>query len=309
MSLLATMLSCAVLGQMPPAQAVDAQTQAAQAAQRSAEAAERAARAAERAVEAVEAILKREEAKPPPPVVTAAVPPGASSPWKGTAGLSLIWLAGNSSAIAFNATGSAAKKWGLWGLGLKGYAAYGETTQAGQPAQVNALAAGAKVRGDRSVDEVTLFIAVGGDTNHVKSVEFVGFGEAGAGIVWMQRKEANFERVFLRTDLSVHYERESDFQYYPAPQALPERQLLGPRISGVFRYALKKEILFSQDAEDIPNILGDARLRLNANTKLASRLTETLSMNVSFQLQYDSEPPPTKLSTDTALTVGVELAL
>jgi hypothetical protein len=299
-----------VLGQTQPAQAADAQTQAAQAAQKAAEAAERAARAAERAAEAVQAILQKEEAKPPLPAAPAAAPPNASSPWKGTAGLSLIWLAGNSNALAFNAGGSAEKRWGLWGLGLKGYAAYGvTTTQGGQPAQVNALAAGAKVRGDRSVDEVTLFIAAGGDTNHVKSVEFVGFGEAGAGLVWIQRKEADFERVFLRTDLSAHYEHETDFQYYPTPGALPWRQLLGPRISGVFRYGLKKDILFSQDAEVIPNILGDPRVRLNANTKLASRLTETLSMNVSFQLQYDSVPPPTKVAADTALTVGMELAL
>ncbi|HEX4622696.1 MAG TPA: DUF481 domain-containing protein [Myxococcaceae bacterium] len=305
MSILATMVSCAVLAQAQP----DAQVQAAQAAQKSAEAAERAARAAERAADAVEALVRKEEAKPAP--APAAAAPSAGTPWKSTAGLSLIWLAGNSNTLTFNGTGTADKKWGVWGLGLKGYATYGQTTTlpSGAPSQVTAMAAGAKVRGDRSVDEVTLFVAVGGDTNHVKSVEFVGYGEAGAGLTWLSRKEADFEKVYLRTDLSVHYEHETDFQYYPTVQALPWRQLLGPRISGVFRYALKKDILFSQDVEVIPNVLGDSRVRLNANTKLASRLTEALSMNVSFQLQYDSVPPPTKVPTDTALTLGVEVAL
>jgi len=134
-------------------------------------------------------------------------------------------------------------------------------------------------------------------------------------VIWLNQKASDYEKAFLRTDVSIHYEHETDYTYFPGPAgcggscALPARDLLGPRISGVFRYALKKDILFSQDAEVIPNVLGASRVRASANTKLASRLTESLAMTVSFQLQYDSQPPPMKVSTDTALMMGVELSL
>jgi hypothetical protein len=43
--------------------------------------------------------------------------------------------------------------------------------------------------------------------------------------------------------------------------------------------------------------------------KLAARLTSVMNFVCSFVINYDSLPPPPKLGTDTALTVGIDIAL
>ena len=76
-----------------------------------------------------------------------------------------------------------------------------------------------------------------------------------------------------------------------------------------FRYALSTGIVFTEDAEVLPNVLGDGRVLVNSTTKIAARLTESLSLGVSFVVNHDSLPAPARCPTDTALTVGLELAL
>jgi hypothetical protein len=304
-----SVLTLSLLQQTPPNP--DAATQAAE---RAAAAAERAAQAAERSAAAVEALVKAQTPPPAPAAAPAPAPAPAepgTTPWTGTTGLSLIWLSGNSNTLTFNASGGIKKDWRGWGFGLKGFATYGEATLAsGGSNQVTALAAGGTARGERNIsDQVMLFVSAGANTDHVKSVEYVVGGDVGAGITWLHARGADYEKLLLRTDLSVHCEHEADYQYYPTPEALPERDLLGPRVALAFRYALRKDVIFIQDAEVIPNVLGASRVRVNALTKLASRLTGSLSMTASFQLQYDSVPPAGKVPTDTALSLGVELAL
>jgi hypothetical protein len=316
------LLALLVLHQAAPAQPSpsDDAVAAAKAAERAAEAAERAAHAAEQSAIAVEALLHGQVPAPavaapapapaPAPAAAGAATPG-TTPWTGTAGLSLIWLEGNANTLTFNATGSVSRHWTDWTLGVKGYATYGQATlPSATGSEVTALAAGGTLRGDRNVTNVvSLFLSGGASTDHVKSVEYVAFGDVGTGITWLEQKVDNYEHVYLRTDLSVHYEHEADFQYYPSDLDLGHRDLLGPRIAGAFRYALRKDVIFTQDAEVIPNILGTSRVRVNALTKLASRLTGSLSMTASFLLNYDSVPPAGKVPTDVALTVGLEMAI
>ncbi len=291
----------------------DEAAKAADAAAKAAEAAQKAAEAAQKTADAAATVLKTQcPAVPPPaaaPAAAAKAPPGGA--WASTVGLGLIWLTGNTNTLTFNATGSAERKWSGWGLGVNAFGTYGQTALTpGASQQVTALAAGIKLRGARDVTpSVPLFASVGVETNHVKSVESLSQADLGAGIVWLHHKEPEYEKLLLRTDLSIHYEYETDFQYYPTTQSLPSRQLLGPRVGLAFRYAIRKDVIFTEDGEVLPNILGAARVRVNSTSKVASRLTDSLSLTLSFGVNYDSVPPANRVPTDTALMAGLELAL
>lgn len=236
---------------------------------------------------------------------------GKAKGWTGAAGLSLISLSGNASALTFSATAAAQRKFEVWAVSFKAFGTYGQARVTGlTDAQVVAMAAGGQLRGDRNLTEkVTLFALTGAETNHVKSIEWMAYGEVGTGITWIDVKEGELQKTLLRTDLGLRYSREYQFQYYPTQEPLPSREIIGPRVALAFRHALTKEIIFNQDAEILPNLAGESRFLLNTSTRLSSRLTESLSLGVAFVINHDSRPAPGKLPTDTALTVGVEMAL
>jgi hypothetical protein len=307
-----------LLSQMPPAQTPPAEPadKAADAAVKAADAAEKAAEAAQKTADAASTLIKAQCPPVPTSVTATATPPAPAklppdtTPWTSTVGLGLIWLTGNSNTLTFNGNATASKTWAGWGIGIKAFGTYGETALNQGPETVTALQAGVRLRGSRDVTpSVPIFIAVGVETDHIKSEESLTFAEVGAGIIWAQRKEADYEKLLLRTDLSMHYEYETDFQYYPTTESLPHRDLLGPRVGLIFRYAMRKDVIFTEDADVIPNVLGAARVRVDSMTKVASRLTGSLSLTMTFQVNYDSVPPPGKLPTDTALMAGLELAL
>ena len=302
-------LLAVLLSQTAPS---DEATKAAEASAKAADAAQKAADAAQKAAEAATTILKAQcpPTTPAAPAAAAPAKPPDMTPWASTIGLGFIWLTGNTNTLTFNGNASADKKWDGWGIGIKAFGVYGQTSLDQGPEQVTALAAGVKVRGARDITpSVPVFLSAGTETNHIKSVESLSGADLGAGIIWAQQKEADFEKLVLRTDLSMHYEYETDFQYYPSTMSLPARQLLGPRVALAFRYAMRKDVIFTEDGEVILNILGATRARVNSTTKLAARLTSALSITFSFQVNYDSAPPPSKLDTDTALMAGVEVAL
>jgi hypothetical protein len=317
---IAILLATLVLSQNPapsPSPTPDP-AKVADAAAKAADAAERAADAAQRAAEAAVTILKTQC----PPVIAAAAapappkaPPPDTTPWESTIGIGFIWLSGNSNTLIFNGTGIATKKWDGWGIGINAFGSYGQTSLTqGSSSQVNALAAGLKLRGSRdATPNVPIFIDLGIETNHIKSVESLTTADLGAGIIWAHEKVADFDKLLLRTDVSIHYEHETDFQYFPFAESLPtpSRELLGPRVALIFRYALRKDVIFTEDDEIIANVLNVSpiRVKVSSTTKIAARLTGSLSMTLSFQVAYDSEPPPTKVNTDTALMAGLEMAL
>ncbi len=290
---------CLVLGQAPaPAAPVPAEVSA----QRAAEAAERAAQAAQTAAEAAakaaEAAMKA--ATPAPPEAPA---------WKGTVGLAIIWLTGNASTITLNANAGAERARGPWLVGVKAAAVYGQTRAPGtdQAPQTAALAAGAQLRLDRKLGEwVAVYGAVGLETDHVKSVEYRAWGEAGASIPWVDVKEGEAQKVLLRTDLGVRYAKESRFQYFPSAAQIDDVDLLGPRFGIAFRYALSKGALFTEDLEVVPGVLGNLRVLVGSATKVSVQLTRTFTLGLAFTVAYDSLPAAGKLTTDTGLTLGLE---
>lgn len=283
----------------------DAAERAAAAAERAAAAAQTAAEAAQRAAEAAAAVAGAPK--------TAAAAAGAPAPkkWTGTLGLGLISLTGNSRSLTFNATGAAERKSDGWILGLKGYGVYGQSrVPEGTSTQVLAKAAGFQTRMDRKFhDRYTGYLLGALDTDHVKSVELRYTAEAGASITWVDASGPSGWKTSLRTDLGFRWTLEQRYQYYPVGLALDDETMYAPRLGLSFRYALNRNVLFSEDAEILPNVVGAGRVIVNSTAKLSSRLTESLSLGASFQVNHDSEPAAGKVATDTILGLTVEVLL
>ncbi len=296
-----------------PAASSDGAVRAAEAAERAATAAERAATAASQAAAAAERIAassataapadaaKKEEEKKDAPKPVA---------WVGSVGLGFISLTGNSNTLTLNSTLFAERKSPTWIWAVKGFATYGQSRLVGDTGSpdVLALAAGLQGRGDRRLtDLLSLFLLAGADTDHVKSVEYRGYGEGGLGLLWLDQKKGDLQKLLLRTDLAFRFAEESRFQFYPTPENIDDVRLFAPRVGVAFRYALTEDVLFFQDAEVMFNVVGDSRIVANSMTKLSARLVGSLALGTSFQVQYDSQPAAGKVPTDTALSVLLEV--
>ncbi|KFE64466.1 DUF481 domain-containing protein [Hyalangium minutum] len=302
----------------PPPPAAEATTErAAAAAEKAAAAAEKAADASARMATAVEKLTEA-LGKTPAAAPEAAAEKKEEAPkedlWKGSVGLGLIALSGNSSTLTFNGLASAERKSEGWIYGVKAQAVYGRsrlpaTETEAERTEVVALGANADIRVDRRFTPVISgYVLAGALTDHVKSVEVRGTGEAGAGISWWDEKSADGKFTSLRTDLAFRYFRETRFQYYPTRLDLEDVDLGGPRVGVSFSYGLSKDTVFTEEAEAIPNVLGESRLLVNSTSKLTVGLTDSLSVGTSFVLQYDSSPPSGKVSTDTALAANVQVS-
>ncbi len=304
---------------------------AAAAAQKAAEAAAQAALAAQRAAESAQRSAEAIEKMSPPRAAAAAVaasavearpadaiaPPKPADPaapvWTGTVGLGLIALTGNSQTITFSTNAALQRKSEYWIWGIAAAAAYGQNTAAGAAsATVTALAASLQARGDRRfTDALSLYLLGGVDTDHLKSIEDRPYGEVGVSILWFDEKIEKLEKSSFKTDLGFRYGHEYRFLYYGAgaPAAQAGVNIVAPRVGASYRYAVNKDIIFTEDASALGNLVDQTRLIATSVSKLSSRLTEKVALGVSFAVQYDSAPPPLKVNTDTALTVGLEIGL
>ncbi|HSM93253.1 MAG TPA: DUF481 domain-containing protein, partial [Anaeromyxobacteraceae bacterium] len=242
-----------------------------------------------------------------------AAPP--KTKWTGTVGVGLISLTGNSKSVTFNANAAAERKSDGWVLGLKGMAVYGQTRPPdNSPTQTVAQAAGLQARMDRKFHERYSGYLLGAiETDHVKSVEARYTGEAGASITWVDASGDSGWKTSLRTDLGFRWAQENRFYYYvPSGKTwehLEPVTLYAPRLGLAFKYALNKNVLFTEDAEILPNVVGKGRVVVNSLAKLTSRLTESLSFGASFQVNHDSTPAAGKVATDTILGLTVEMLL
>lgn len=258
------------------------------------------------------ALLLAQTAVAAPPV-TAVAPPANPITWSGTVALGLIALTGNSQTLTFSTTAAFERKSPDWILGIKTSAAYGNNTAPGAGAStVTALSAGIQARGDRRFsDALSIYLLGGIDADHLKSIESRPFGEGGVSYIWFDEKEGDLQKSTFKTDLGFRFGHEYRFLYYGA--GAPARQdgvdIVAPRVGAFYRHAFSKEVIFSEDASALENLAGTARSLLTSTTRLSSRLTERVALGVGFAVNYDSAPPPTKVSTDTALTVGLEIGL
>jgi len=296
----------------PPSPAQEAEEKAAAAAQKAAEAAQAAAEAAARSAAAIEKVAAALSAAPAPPgpAAAAAAPPAAA--WTGLVSLGMIALTGNSESVTFKLGGSFERKSPEWIWGIKASAVYGQQRAAGSigDAQISALGAGIQLRGDRRFTPMlSAYVLLGDETDHVKSIEQRPVGEIGASLLWWEQKEADYVKSSLKTDLGFRYGREFRFQYYPLPLKLANVTIAAPHAAGALRYALSKDVIFTQDVDVAANVVDQSRALIGAISKLAARLTGAVSLGVSFAITYDSAPAAGRQNTDTALTVGLDVGL
>lgn len=311
--MIATLVLMTVLGQGGTEARTDDSARAAAAAEKAAEAAQKAAEAAQKAAEAAERAAGQLAA----PAEKAAEKPAEKKPsgWTATVGAGLLSLSGNSSAISFNLSSAAEKKTEEWIFGLKAAAVYGQSRPPGSDdePQTIALGGGFSGRGDRRFTErYSGYLQAGLETDHVKSVEYRYFGEAGAGIIWLDPGK-EFPKAFLRTDVAARYGEEERFQYYPTKadpttHRLDPVRLIAPRLAVAFKYGLTESVTFSEDLEVLPNVVGPSRVLANSVTKLSARLSKGLSFGMSFTFNEDTAPAAGKKDLDTALAASVEMS-
>jgi putative salt-induced outer membrane protein YdiY len=247
---------------------------------------------------------------PPLALAEEAAPAPKAPEWKGAAGAGLIVLRGNSDTTTFTGTLGASRETYGWILSAKAAAAYGENQAAGATvSEVAAYSAAGLVRLDRKFGEVwTVFVLGGVEADHVASIEYRTAAELGAGAQLVERKEGDLLKVGLRTDLGLRYGYEARYQYYGTPLGpQPGVELVAPRLGLAFRYGFSKEVFFTEEAEVMASLSGEARWLAKSVTKLSSRLTQALSFGASYTVAYDSTPAAGKETTDQALTALLEV--
>ncbi len=303
---------------------VFAQTPDAPTADRATLAAERAATAAEKAADAAEkvsqAAARIADAVAGPEKKAGAPAPAVKKPegWAGTVGLGLTFITGNSQMLTLTGTAAADRTWGDWSMQMRANGAYGlsnpSANVADSTSSVTAKRATGTVRGDRAFGGfAALFVLGGAEFDHMKNIESRAFGEAGTGLTFFNEKKDDKERLFLRLDLAMRAGHETRFQYFPTPKSIDPYAvvILAPRAAITFRWTVNEHVRFSEEIEFIPFVLEPnfGRLLMNNTTKLNAKLTESIALATALVINSDSTPPksdPPRLSTDVALTVGIE---
>src|SRR5262249_31958931 len=149
------------------------------------------------------------------------------------------------------------------------------------------------------------------DADRLKSIEARRQAELGVGYIWFDEKEGDLQKTSFRTDLGMRAGREYRFQYYPTEQNIDDVDLLAPRLGIAYRYAFNKDVIFTEEASALLNVVGNdsGRWIQTSTTKLSSRLSGKISLGVGFTVTNDTHPAPGKVRLDTATTVGLEVGI
>lgn len=83
---------------------------------------------------------------------------------------------------------------------------------------------------------------------------------------------------------------------------------LQPRVGAAFRWEMNKSVLFTEDAEALPN-LGSSRVLVNSVSKLSAKVLGPMAVGVGFTVNYDSEPAAQKIPWDTTLAITLDYLL
>lgn len=277
------------------------------------DAAEAARAAAEASRKAAEALLAAAHPAGPATAKAAPAAKGKHAPgeFTGQLGANLISVTGNANAISTKLSGVLAGTWAKWATELKATAAFGQTRPdtGGGPAQVTALNADLRLRGDRAVGgPVSAYLAAGAATDHVASIELQAYGEAGASVLWLEHKKGKLVTARVRTDLGFRFTRENRFQYFPTGMNLPDQDLYALRIAADLRYALSKTSAFTENLEVLPDLVVPADVRLTSTSILSAQIAEGLALQLAFTVRYIGVPAEGRLSTDTELAAGVTVS-
>jgi hypothetical protein len=275
--------------------------------ERAAAAAERATAAAEKAADATLRVVSQLAPSPPPPVcVPAPAPPPPL--YDLTLGIGVLSLTGNTESVSANINGAADYRLAEWIFSGKLSGTYGQSRgEPGSPSSVLAEQGLFQLRTDRKLtDLIAIYLLAGADTDHIKSVEYDVYGEAGMSLFWFDLKATDGSVTYLRTDVGFRADQQSRFQYFPTPEALPSVAMLGPHVGVEFRKALTAALLFTEADDVTTNVAGPTRTVLCSVTKLSVRVLGSLAAGGSFTVNYDSAPAAGKLPTDTALALTLD---
>jgi hypothetical protein len=337
----ASLLAASLLAQTP----TTAEERAAVAAEKAADAAKSAAESAAKANEALQKLVEMEArehaAVPAAPAAAAPAPAAPPSLWSGGASVGLTWLTGNSDSLTFSALGSLQRKSERMIVGLKTWASYGENTATfGAPVKT-VVAANFGLSGQldiRLIEKLSVIIGTGFDSDYVKNIEARGFWEVGLGVLWVDAKEEDYQKIFLKTDLTFRVAYESRYNYFPTAKPCWQRDqlkpdgtlddgsypsckdasvgggsalLVAPRLALAFKYSLTKTISFSDDFEFIPSVVraqptDPFRALINNTAKVSVRVFNNFGFGIASQLKVDTFPAQDKKSVDHALMATVE---
>ena len=250
-----------------------------------------------------------ERISPPPPPEA----PPAPKKWTTNVTGGLTWVTGNVTSFAFVGNAATTRKVDKTIIVAKAFAGYGEKVidPSVGPNEVLLYNMGLSAQFDyRFTPLISGFLGAGADADHVKSVEHREYGDAGLGVLWLDTKEGpegkQYQKTLLKTDLNIRAQPESRFQYYPVPMQIDDSLLVGPRLAGVFAYAVNPTTTFREELELLPNVLGQPRLLVNSLTRVSVGLSTLLAFNASFSAKFDSQPAEGKKPIDTVLSLGLE---
>lgn len=249
---------------------------------------------------------------PPTPATPAPTPAPAPTPekveWKGGVAAGLIVLSGNSNTTTFTGSANASRETFGWILSTKAAAAYGQNRPTGAPNQVTAYSASGQVRLDRKLGRVWSVFGLGAlEADHVANIEYRTAAELGAAAQWVERKEGDWVRLAVRTDLGFRYGYEARFEYYGTPEGpQPGVELMAPRAGLALLYGFSKDVALTEEAEAMPSLVGPSRWLAKSVTKLTSRLSQRLTFGAGYTVAYDSRPAAGKVRTDRTLTSLLE---
>jgi hypothetical protein len=237
--------------------------------------------------------------------------PVAEKVWAGSLSAGLTWITGNVSSLAFVSSGSVVRKGEKTLFSLKAFGGYGEKAD---PRDVLLYNLGLATQFDwRFTQVISILIGGGLDTDHVKSVELRGYGEVGVGAFWLDEQagpsDKRWQKLALKTDLTLRAQPESRFQYYPTPMNIDDAFLFGPKAALMLHYGLGPATYLHEELEVMPNVIGQARVLVNSTTKLAVGIVGGLALTATFALKIDSLPAPGKRPVDTILATGLEIGL
>jgi hypothetical protein len=232
--------------------------------------------------------------------------------WTGSIGFGAVAVTGNARSLTANLNAATEYKATDWIFGGRASATYGESRTAGtEEMETSAEDAALFLRADRRfTPRLSTYALVGFEADHPKSIELRLSQELGLGYAWIDTAFGESKLLF-RIDLGFRVAEEYRYQYFPVRSSVPgdyPEMIYAPRLGGALRYEIDKRVLFSQNAEVMPDLV-KSRWFVNSTSKLTTQLFESLGFGVGYVVNYDSAPPDPKIPWDTRLVLTLEYLL
>lgn len=235
--------------------------------------------------------------------------------WSYQLGLNSLAKTGNASNFSGQATLGVDGHWHMWATEMRLRGAYGASNPVsdsdGVPdRQTTTFNGAASLRGERHFTPfLGNYILVSAATDRVASIQLQGSGELGLTLVWWEIERDGYVKSRLRTSIGLRYMREIRRQFYPERADISmDRNIWGPPITVNYRYALTRNIYFTEDFDVLYDVNSSKDVRINSQTVLAAGITDHVGLQIGFNVRYIGQPAENRRSTDTELTAGLNFS-